>query len=291
MSKPKFVAARYLLPSLASFAAFALGSAANAGVMVSVNFVPSVLSFSPGSAQYIFSLAVNASGFTDDTNHANYILFKSKDGAFTGDYYPATGTYSGTAGSNGYSTVSGLNTAINSTGGFTLSLVDGVTGTTSKYSLNVSTTGINPDFVRPITLNPGPDTTISSHPIFTLSQASSSNPKAQYTSGFNYLFGNTTGNPATTPFSPTETSFSPVSPLTPDSYTAGVSETIDMIDPTILSVSTPVALNGAPALGSFDYTVTASSGAQSNNLTVVPEPAGLTLLAVIGLLAMGRRRA
>jgi hypothetical protein len=292
MSKRNAIASFYLLLFAVLGAVLAIVPRAYAGVMVSVNLVPSVLSFSPGSAEYIFSLAVNASGFTDDANHGNYILLKSNDGAFSGDYFPATGSYSGTAGSNGYGSVADLNAAINSTGGFTLALTDGLTGKTSKYSLSIGTPGINPDFVRAISLTPGPNTTIPSNATFTLAQPSSSNPAAQYTSGYYYLNGNSAGNnPTTTPFSTTGTSFSPVSPLAPDAYTAGVYKSIDFIDPSIFNVTAPAPLNGAAALGSFDYAVSATSNSQSDNLTVVPEPSALVFLAAIGVLAARRRRA
>ncbi len=241
-----------------------------ASVGVSAEFVPGVLSFSPlDPPVYIMSVAVDATGFTDDSNTDNFVRLASNNGNFSGDWYPARGTGSGTAGSMGTASPAELTSAVNSSSAWTLTLVDGVTHTTRTYTLTVSTPGIAPDYVRPIQLDTDPNTTISSTPIFTFTQAGTAISDAENTSGFAFMIGDLPGNYATSPaLDAADTSWAPDTELIPDTYVVLVDKTIDTPNQSIVQATTPVPTGGAPALGSFTKFVRSISQAQSGGLLV-----------------------
>ncbi len=83
-------------------------------VDVTLEFSPDAISFSPLEPPvYIMGISVNATGFVDDSNEANYIRIDSGDGSFSGDYYPALGRGSGTTGSASFDSMAAIAAAIN----------------------------------------------------------------------------------------------------------------------------------------------------------------------------------
>ena len=247
---------------------------ASAAVAVSAQFQPGVLSFSPlDPPVYIFSVGLNATGFTDDANTDNFVALRSDNGNFSGDLYPARGTGTGTTGSIGTASAAALSAAINASSSWTLTLTDGVTHATHTYTLSVTTPGIAPNYVRPLQLDTNPNTTISSTPTFGFTQPGTAIPDAQNTSGFAFMIGDIPGNYATSPaLQAADTSWAPDTTLIPDTYVVVIDKTIDNPNPAIVQATMPVPTGGAPALASFTKGVQAISQAQSAGLLVPGGP-------------------
>jgi hypothetical protein len=195
-----------------------VGSAAP--YQVSVTFQPDVISFSPlDPPVYILGIGLNATGFVDENNTDNFVQLISGSSAFSGDFYPARGQGSGTAGSYGYLSVEDLSATINDPNPWTLRLTDGVTGIISEYSLYVSTPGIAQDYVRPMTLDTLPNSSITDYPTFGFTLDPAASPDAEYTSAFAFLLGNLPGHVyGDPPITPADRSWTPTGPIEPDSY-------------------------------------------------------------------------
>jgi hypothetical protein len=258
----------------------ALTSTARAAVAVTVNFNPAVIRFSPLDPPiYILGVGVNATGFTNDSNLNNYILLQSNDNAISGDFYPARGTGSGTAGSQAVSSAAELANFINARVNWTLTIVDGVTNQTRTYTLIVSTPGIPSDYVRPITLNDAPDTQITPTSTFQWDQDTAIIPGAEYTDAAAILFGTLPGNIiADPPIGIFDTQWQPTDPLLADSYTLLVTKRNSAPAQNLINATTPLPVGGAPSLASFTKTVTCQSDGQSGNL-FIPAPAAGNVFA------------
>lgn len=260
---------RGLCALLAGLVAGTAATVAGAQVSVSVDFSPSVLVFSPSVPVYIMGIGLNATGFTDDSHVDNFVRLQSSNGAFTGDFYPARGTGSGTAGSFGYASTLELSDSINFAGAWTLALTDGVTGITHTYSVAVSSSGIPDDVVRPITLDVVADTVIEPDASFTFSQDAAMSPEAEYSSAFAFLIGAVPGNfYIDPPIGVLDTSWTPIGPLSDDTYTFVVLKRNNAPDQSIVTAGEPEPLDGAPALGGFSTMVSAISSAQASGLRV-----------------------
>ncbi len=270
-------------PALASFTkTIRIQSDANAsdlsvpcnssGVSVDIRFFPGIIGFSPQEPPvYILGIGMNATGFVDDDNTDNYIKIESSNNHFSGDWYPARGTGSGTAGSIGLSGAVELADDINAEGDWTLTVIDGTTNQTRTFTLDVTTPGFGTDYLRPTTLDVNPGDTISSTQTFTWYQDPTSHPLAQDTSAFGGAIAqvnpsNSVFNPG---FSPTDTSWTPATPLNPDSYTFLVAMVNDTPDQSLVQATTPVPTSvGTCDLAAFTQSVGTQVSAQSSDLVV-----------------------
>jgi hypothetical protein len=214
---------------------------------VSVTFQPDVISFSPlDPSVYILGIGINAVGFVDENNTDNFVQLISGNFAFSSDFYPARGQGSGTAGSYGYSSVEDLSAAINDPNPWMLRLTDGVTGIISEYALNVSTPGIAQDYVRPITLDTLPNSSITDYPTFGFTLDPATSPDAEYTSAFAFLLGDLPGHVyGDPPITPADRSWTPTGPIEPDSYYIVVGMERSDAPSSMLDVSPPIPAGGA----------------------------------------------
>ncbi|MCX5691344.1 MAG: hypothetical protein NTV94_16405 [Planctomycetota bacterium] len=243
-------------------------SLSQAQVHVSVAFRPQVISFSPtGSPIYVLFADMQAFGFSDERNAENSASIAAGSGAFTAHVEP--GLSSGGSGSYGYSTTLDLSDAINNSGTWTLSITDGAMGTTSLYTMSVTTPGIDDDYLRPIVLDVIPDAPIPASPTFAFSIDAAANADAEYGSAGAAMFANNPGNSVFSPsILPTDTSWTPDGPLNDDNYLLYVAFTNFDCPQWLVQASTPEPLDGPALLETFDTSVYVMTESQAPNLTV-----------------------
>ncbi|MFO0855982.1 MAG: hypothetical protein U0640_01350 [Phycisphaerales bacterium] len=238
---------------------------------VELEFTPGVIGFSPVAPPvFILAIGINASGFVDESNLDNYVKLESSNNHFSSDFYPARGVGSGTTGSIGLSSATELATDINNEGDWTLTYIDGTTGQTRLFTLNVTTPGFGTDYLRPLSLDVNPGSTISNTQTFHFSQAPTSNPLAQNTSAFGGMIAQNPSNSVFSPaFGPNDTSWTPATPLNPDSYTFLVAMVNDAPAQNLVAATTPVPNSpGACALSVFNQVVRTQVSMQSEGLLV-----------------------
>jgi hypothetical protein len=243
-------------------------SLAQAQVHVSVAFRPQVISFSPlGSPVYVLFADVSASGFNDDGNVGNSVVITSGSGAFSAHTEPGLG--SGGSSSAGFASVLDLSDGINDSGTWTMSITDGDLGTTSQYTMSITTAGIDADYLRPIILDVTPDSAIPASPSFNFSIDPAANFDAEYTAASAAMFAN---NPSNSVFSPvvypTDTSWTPDGPLADDNYLLYVAFTNFDCPQWLVEASYPEQVDGPAVLETFNTSVYVMTESQAPNLAV-----------------------
>lgn len=243
-------------------------SLAQAQVHVSVAFRPQVISFSPmGSPVYVLFADVSASGFNDDGNVGNSVVITSGSGSFSAHTEPGLG--SGGSSSAGFSSSFDLSNAISASGTWTMSITDGDLGTTSLYTMSVTSPGIDADYLRPIILDVTPDSPIPASPSFNFSIDPAANFDAEYTAASAAMFAS---NPSNSVFSPivypTDTSWTPDGPLADDNYLLYIAFTNFDCPQWLVEASYPEQVDGPAVLETFNTSVYVMTESQAPNLAV-----------------------
>jgi hypothetical protein len=273
-----------------AFLLLAAGAAgtASAAFDVSLRFQVEAISFSgTPSSPYITFPFVGVAGFTDPSDPGNRAELVSGGSHFKGW---VNGPYSASSVVHGDVDSLKANLDLNP---WTLSITDGATATTRLFNITVSSSLLTGDYIRPMTLLDGVDngSTIGADHVFHWSMADAAGSLAEYTRASIALYAPGTGTYYGTPFiSPADRSWMPDGgPISPGTYSLSIAMFNDRV-PQDLIVATAAAADGGEELGAFSTGVTAVTEMYVSDLHVVPGPGSWSLLALGGMLLVGRRR-
>jgi hypothetical protein len=263
-------------------------STAIAAYDVSVRFQVEAISFSgiPNSPYVMFPF-LEVQGFTDQAHPDNRAQLISASGTFIG---LVNGPYS--ASSNSHANVDLLKSNLDQSP-WTLSITDGATAQIREFNINVSSSLLTGEYMRPITMLGGIDngSEIAANQIFEWSIDDTTHPLAQYEGAYISMYAPSTGQSYSSPLiTPADRSWLPdTGPLAPGTYGLVMMMYSNNV-PQDLVVASAAASDGGDELTSFATRVSSVTQMQLYDLTVVPGPASFSLFILGGLVAFRRRR-
>lgn len=250
--------------------ATAASCASGQSVQVSLNVRPELIQFNPNDPPvYVLFVTLHASGFVDDSNPENSVVITSSASTFSGEWT----TNGGGASSGGYANLVDLVTEISAQSSWRMEVSDGETGMMGTYEFTLDApSGIDQDYLRPITVDQAPNVTISASPTFDFSIDSASFPESEYESGGAGMYANNWANSQFGSMLPGDTSWSPPMLLVDDLYLLDLRFTNDATDSTDIYVTSPVYISGDDIVGGIDYVVNFSTETQVPGLRVGEPP-------------------
>jgi hypothetical protein len=233
--KPAVVAAALFAPALL----FAGGAPQPLELSLGMGMAARSLTFSPTEPKpYRLFISPTINGYTDDADPNNRAEVFSANGHFTGTE-DASGNITNT--SSTFATVAQLRAALADPNGWTLRVTDGATAAVYNFHFTVNASALTDEFLRPIIFtNVLPGDVIGNHQTFRWTQATTTNPDAQYADALNQLYSGDFANIYTSPgINVTDTSWTPDGPIArnPSGYTVFIATRNDFPRQDLITVT------------------------------------------------------